>query len=99
MTHPYADWQITQLGKLAQTDPARLKSILNSVWSANPGLYEELAAAAGVQIDAPDSIAFALVETSGNMMARLSDSRIAVWEIVRAYRRAGSLDQLQAEFP
>jgi uncharacterized protein (DUF433 family) len=74
-----------------------MERILNSLWSANPGLFEELASAAGESADRTSG--FAVVENGGASVARLSESRIAVWEIVRAYRKAGSLDRLEKEFP
>ncbi len=100
MTHPYEDWQLEELGRLAQTNPRRLESVLNNLWVANPGLHEELKARASLaNVSSTELPAFALVETGGASCARLSESRIAVWEIIRAYRRAGSIDKLHADFP
>ena len=99
MTHPYADWQMAELARLAQTNPERLEAILNSLWTANPGLYEELSEQANSVTEQSEIPAFALVETGGASCARLSESRIAVWEIIRAYRKAGSIEGLHHEFP
>ena len=104
MTHQYAEWQVTELAKLGQTDRQRAERALNALWSAVPGLFEELARAAGIQNDAEDTSdatgpAFALVETGDGSVARLTESRIAVWEIVRAHRRTGSIEGLSAVFP
>ena len=104
MTHEYAEWQVSELAKLAETDRQRAERALNALWLAMPGLFEDLARAAGVPYEAEDGPnavcpTFALVEASGSSVARLTESRIAVWEIVRAYRRTGSIEQLIAAFP
>src|SRR5579862_5074967 len=102
MTHQYAEWQVTELAKLGQSDPQRAERALNAVWSAMPGLFEELAVSAGEPIEARDEAeanpAYALVETSESSVARLTESRIAVWEVVREHRRSGSMDELTAVF-
>jgi uncharacterized protein (DUF433 family) len=99
MTHPYSDWQMAELVRLAHANPERLEGILNSLWAANPGLYEELSAHANSATEPTERPTYALVETGGASCARLSESRIAVWEIIRAYRRAGSIEGLHEEFP
>jgi len=104
MTHQYADWQVTELARLGQTDRQRAERALNALWSAVPGLFEELARGAGVPLDGEDASndarpTFALVETGNSSVARLTESRIAVWEIVRAHRRTGSIEGLSAAFP
>jgi uncharacterized protein (DUF433 family) len=105
MNHAYAEWQVTELAKLGQTDPARAERVLNALWATAPGLYEELAQSAGVEpsTDPAESPAvhtgFALVETGDSAIARLAESRIAVWEVVRAHRTIGSIDALCAAFP
>jgi len=102
MTHEYAEWQVAELARLGLTDPQRAERALNAVWAAMPGLYEELARSAGIPCDdgpETDVASFALVETGGGSVARLADSRIAVWEIVREHRRSGSVEQLIIAFP
>ncbi|HLK14387.1 MAG TPA: DUF433 domain-containing protein [Fimbriimonadaceae bacterium] len=98
MTHPYEAWQVSELARLAETDPGRTERALNALWAAVPGLYEELARSAGVAASFEEA-GFALVETSESAVARLAESRIAVWEVVRAHRRGGSLEELSAAFP
>ncbi|MHB8637033.1 MAG: DUF433 domain-containing protein [Fimbriimonadaceae bacterium] len=104
MTHPYAEWQLTELARLGKSDRARAERVLNALWAAMPGLFEEFAQAAGVTVDVdqpanvPSEPAFALVETSESSVARLAESRIAVWEVVRAHRQSGSMDALGSAF-
>lgn len=101
MTHAFADWQVTELARLAETDRERAERALNALWAAMPGLFEELASSAGVHVDLDERelSTFALVETGGGHVARLSESRLAVWEVVRMHRRCGSIDELCAAFP
>jgi uncharacterized protein (DUF433 family) len=104
MTHQYADWQLTELAKLAQADPERAERALNALWASVPGLFEDLARSAGIPCDSASASdepgpTFALVEVGGTSAARLAESRIAVWEIVRVHRRTGSMDELAAAFP
>jgi uncharacterized protein (DUF433 family) len=102
MARKYAEWQLAELLKLGGRDRDRAERALNAVWSAMPGLYEELAASAGLSFDFEDSPkacpTYALVETVESSVARLTESRIAVWEIVREHRRSGSMDELTVAF-
>lgn len=101
MTREYADWQVMELARLGQTDRKRAERALNALWAAMPGLFEELARSAGVPCEEEGlfSPPFALVETSAGAVARLAESRVAVWEVVRVHRRCGSLEELCAAFP
>ena len=78
MMHGYAEWQVTELAKLGQFDRERAERALNAVWSAMPGLYEELAQSAGKPFDgaAVDAMALplthALVEVAESSVASAS---------------------------
>jgi len=114
-------WQLRQLERLAQFDPERVETVLNTVWHSYPGLLNELAILAVDQealsvercaelcgVDASEVearlIAFrrrdsrADVVVEGNI-ARLRDGQVAVWEIVREFRKLGSVERLAETFP
>jgi len=104
MTHQYAEWQVAELAKLGQSDRERAERVLNALWSAVPGLFQDLARSAGIHAELAETPGttvpgLALVETQESSVARLTESRIAVWEIVRVHRRTGSIEGLIAAFP
>lgn len=48
---------------------------------------------------APKQCDWAVVVEDGSSIAKLADSHIAVWEIVREYRKLGSVERLTEAFP
>lgn len=123
---PFEPWQIRQLKRVASAEPDRIESFLNSLWSAKPGLFQELSVRAvqdgylsvekcaetlGIsdqevrdlvesqskpQVSHDDDITH---DTTKHHIARLADSQVAVWEVIREYRRLGSAEALLASFP
>ena len=47
----------------------------------------------------PKQCDWAVVVEDGSSVAKLADSHIAVWEIVREYRKLGSVERLTEAFP
>lgn len=43
MMRAFESWQIEQLGRVGEIDPARLEELLQALWNRYPYLYEELA--------------------------------------------------------
>jgi uncharacterized protein (DUF433 family) len=121
----FADWQLGELQALANFDPERVETILNTLWASYPGLHQELLinALEEGRITEQDAIrtlgvspaelaalrkshdaaptgmpALALVELAEGHAARLSGCRVNVWEVVREYRKLGSVDRLEDAF-
>ncbi|HRJ27318.1 MAG TPA: hypothetical protein PLO61_07405 [Fimbriimonadaceae bacterium] len=129
MKHTYLQfetWQLTQLARIARQNPNRIEMVLNALWQASPGLFEDLAIAAvdqemlSIQECAEKlGLTEAGVESKlreyrrsqcqygapivrdleHGCVAKLSGSQIAIWEIVRAHRKLGSLEAVQARYP
>lgn len=123
----FETWQLAQLQRLAETDPERVETILNTVWNSYPGLLPDLAIAAVDQEQlSVDSCArltgedtskvedqllefrqknakfaydLAVVVDSKSCVAKLAESQVSVWEIVREYRKLGSVERLTESFP
>jgi uncharacterized protein (DUF433 family) len=122
----YEHWQLNQLQRLAQADPERVETILNTVWNSYPGLLADLAIAAVDQEQLGVSECSELlvipveeVETrlrefrskssrfeyewavvvDAGKVAKLAESQICVWEIVREFRKLGSVERLTEAFP
>lgn len=119
------NWQLSQLGRLANVDAERLESLLNTLWEQYPGLFEQLAlmaldqkqisieyCATKLQISESECVERlkqlqrGLVESrdplivqEAGQVARVADGSVAVWEIVREYRKIGSLEGLIESFP
>lgn len=111
---------------MARNNPNRIEMVLNALWQAVPGLYEDLAIAAVDQemlsieeASTAMGIDECTVETmlreyrqssrrygapivrdlEHGRVAKLAGSQIAIWEVVRAYRKLGSFEAIQDKFP
>lgn len=125
MWHTLEDWQLTQLRKLASLDQERAETVLNTVWSSYPGLFEQVALSAVDQNELSiercaelldmdkDEIVYrlaqfrraavhlssvAIVHEDGKD-AKIASGNVSVWEVVREYRKIGSVDRLVEAFP
>jgi uncharacterized protein (DUF433 family) len=116
-------WQLAQLERLAQLDPERVETMLNTLWRSYPGLLEELATQAldreeitleryastlGLSAEEAEAKLHAYrnagfrLETAvvhSQNIARLAKGQVAVWEVVREYRKLGSVEMLKQAFP
>jgi uncharacterized protein (DUF433 family) len=125
MAMPFEPWQLAQLQRLASIDRPRCVAAIQSLFEADPALYEALVILATdqrtltleeaaerlcatvadveVRLQAFRSQELAeegLVTLDGpTKTARLANGAIAVWEIVREYRRVGSVELLETSFP
>ena len=123
MWNVLAPWQLCQLQRLADSDPERAETALNTLWRTSPGLFEELAISAVDQeqlgvAEAAEllgctgeqvverivayrqrNVRHAIVIDGQNSIARLSEGRVTVWEVVREYRKLGSVERLTQSFP
>lgn len=125
MWRKFEPWQVAQLQRLANIDLERAESVLNTVWSQYPGLYEQLALSAldqkqlsveqcakliGVDeaacVERLQSLRSTLEnrESAGVVIepgqaAKVAAGSVAVWEIVREYRKIGSVERLVESFP
>lgn len=123
----FEPWQLAQLKRLAETDPERVETILNTIWNSYPGLLPDLAIAAvdqeqlsvdscahltGVESAKVEELLvefrqkntrfdydWAVVVDNKSCVAKLVESQVAVWEIVREYRKLGSVERLTEAFP
>lgn len=121
----FESWQCRQLERLAQQDPDRAESALNTLWAMCPGLLEELAVSAVDQEElsiadcagllgiaredverrlagfrsrmADPELAVASIGSSNG--AKTTGGQVAVWEIIREYRKLGSVERLRESFP
>ena len=121
MRTPLEPWQVAQLQRLSDTDPAQLESSLNTLWDNRPDLLEQITLAAidqgyitperGAQVlglsitDVEQRLAchrrIELKKTyivAGPKEARLADSGIPIWEVIRVHRKVGTLARLQRAF-
>lgn len=125
MWRKFETWQIAQLGRLANIDLERAESVLNTVWSQYPGLYEQMALLALDQkqleveqcakllnVDEAECVErlqrlrgtlehrdAAGVVIEPGQAAKVAGGSVAVWEIVREYRKIGSVERLVESFP
>ena len=125
MWRKFEPWQIAQLQRLANIDLERAESVLNTVWSQYPGLYEQMAlfaldqkqleveqCAKLLSVDEAECVerlqrlratlenreATGVVVEPGQA-AKVAAGSAAVWEIVREYRKIGSVERLVESFP
>lgn len=123
MWHVLEPWQFSQLKRLASFDREHIETILNTAWTAYPGLFEEVCISAVDQeqltiarcaevLGEPESRveellrafrsrpsqSMASVVRDERAVARLAEGHVAVWEIVREYRKLGSVERLVDSF-
>jgi uncharacterized protein (DUF433 family) len=121
----YESWQVRQLERLAQLDPERAETVLNTLWAACPSLLGELAISAvdqealsvsacadllGITADEVErrlivfrkhaiTVDRAVVSDGQCNGAHLAECHVAVWEVIREYRKLGSVERMRESFP
>lgn len=90
------DWFPRAIAHLAVEDPSRLRTFLEEFAEVMPDAH---AFFESYRYHAPDEDeSYALVQADANGTARIVDSQVPVWEIVRAFRKLGSVDALKAKY-
>lgn len=100
----------TVLNTMWETFPGLLETVV--LGALDGGQLSKEGAAAQLDVSVEDVCArlrqyqasqfdggFALVETGEGVAARLAECQITVWEIVREYRKLGSVERLKDAFP
>lgn len=111
MLLPSDDWLPHAMARLSSLEPDRYESFVESFRAAMPEAYEQLVGLASEVMRADPDLAerakganlstevLATVRKDEHGVARIVDSHVAVWEVVRAFRRVGSVTELSEAYP